>query len=142
MNMLCYLEHIIQFQILVSYHQQKQLTFGSVGSAIEYEGDIFFQYAGEHGLWVLHGKDDSLAQITAKLDENSKLLKVDARGVYFIRGGLCRESDLYYFDYATSATTTLLARDTNIVSTTSFNPAKGLLQTDCYLAEANIVLLK
>ncbi len=130
------------WRINIQNQQQKQLTFGSVGSATEYNGDVFFQYVGEHGLWVLRQKDDSLEQIASKIDENSKLLKLDNKGVYFVRGGLCRESDLYYFDFVTATTTTLLPRDSNIVSTTSFNPQKGLLQTDCYLAEANIVLLK
>lgn len=122
--------------------QQKQLTFGAVGSAIEFEGDIYFQYVGESGLWALRQKDDSLEQVATGIGDNSKLLKVDQKGVYLIRGGMCRESDLYYFDFATAAITTALKRTSNIVSTTSFNPSRGLLQTDCYLAESNIVLLK
>lgn len=123
-------------------HQQKQLTFGSVGSAAEFDGDVFFQYAGEKGLWSLRSKNDVLEQVSAKLSENSKLLKADGKGVYFIQGGLCRESDIYYFQFADAVTSTRLARTTNIVSTTSFNPTKGTLQTDCYLAESNLVLLK
>lgn len=123
-------------------HQQKQLTFGSVGSAVEYDGDVFFQYAGEKGLWSLRSKNDLLEQVSAKLSENTKLLKADAGGVYFIQGGLCRESDIYYFQFADAVTSTRLSRTTNIVSTTSFNPTKGALQTDCYLAESNLVLLK
>jgi len=122
--------------------QHKQLTFGSVGSAVEFEGDIYFQYVGENGLWVLRGKNDALEQITATLIGNSKLLKVDKKGAYFISGGLCRESDIYFFDFATATISTKLARDTQIISTTSFNPAVGALQTDCYLAESNIMLLK
>jgi hypothetical protein len=109
---------------------------------VEYEGDIFFQYAGEKGLWSLRRKNDALAQVSAKLSENAKLLKVDAKGVYFIQGGLCRESDIYYYQFSDASTATRLSRTTNIVSTTSFNPAKGTLQTDCYLAESNLVLMK
>jgi DNA-binding winged helix-turn-helix (wHTH) protein/WD40 repeat protein len=130
------------WRINTQNQQQKQLTFGSVGSAIEHRGDIYFQYVGESGLWVLRHKDDSLEQIAPRFENNSKLLKVDNTGVYFIRGGMCRESDLYYFDFAKTEATTVLKRDNNIVSTTSFSPERGLLQTDCYLAEANIVLLK
>ncbi len=122
--------------------QQKQLTFGSVGSAVEYDGDVFFQYAGEKGLWSLRRKNNALEQVSAKLSENTKLLKADAKGVYFIQGGLCRESDIYYFQFVDAIASTRLSRTTNIVSTTSFNPAKGALQTDCYLAESNLVLLK
>lgn len=121
---------------------QKQLTFGSVGSAIAHDGDVFFQYVGEHGLWALRKQDDLLEQVAPKLDENAKLLKADNLGVYFIRGGVCRESDLYYFDYVKATASLFLVRTSNIVSTTSFDLTKGLLQTDCYLAEANIVLLK
>ncbi|GGY85092.1 hypothetical protein GCM10011613_32750 [Cellvibrio zantedeschiae] len=130
------------WRINTQNQQQKQLTFGSVGSAIEHEGDIYFQYVGEQGLWVLRHKDDSLEQLAPMIEENSRLLRVDDGGAYFIRGGLCRESDLYYFNFAEAKVSTLLTRDSNIVSTTSFHPNKGLLQTDCYLAEANIVLLK
>ncbi len=122
--------------------RQKQLTFGSVGAAIEHDGDVFFQYASESGLWALRGKDDRLELITPKLDKNSKLLKVEKNGVYFLSGGMCRESDIYYFDYATEVKSTFLARDTSLVSTTAFNSGKGVLQTECYLAESNIVLLE
>ena len=122
--------------------QHKQLTFGAVGTAVEFDGDIYFQYAGEHGLWALRGRNDVLEQVTSTLTENSKLLKVDKLGVYFISGGLCRESDIYYYDFAEAIISTRLKRDIQTVSTTSFHPTKGSLQTDCYLAESNIVLLK
>ncbi len=130
------------WRINTQNQQQKQLTFGTVGSAVEYGGDVYFQYVGENSLWVLRQKDDTLEQIAPSIGDNSKLLRVDDKGIYLIRGGMCRESDLYYFDFGKAELTTALKRDTNIVFTTSFNPVKGLLQTDCYLAEANIVLLK
>lgn len=122
--------------------QQKQLTFGAVGSAIEYAGDVYFQYVGENGLWALHSKNDELERITSTLAEYSKLLKADSKGIYFINGGICQESDIYYQDYATANKSTFLAQVNSAVSTTSFNVDKGLLQTECYLPEANIVLMK
>lgn len=122
--------------------QQKQLTFGAVGSAIEDNGDVYFQYVSENGLWALRGKDDALERITSSLDEYSKLLKADSKGIYFINGGVCQESDIYYQDYATASKSIFLAQKNSTVSTTSFNIDKGLLQTECYLPEANIVLLK
>ena len=122
--------------------QQKQLTFGAVGSAVEHGGDIYFQYVSENGLWALRSKDDVLERITPSLDEYSKLLKADSKGIYFINGGVCQESDIYYQDYATARKSIFLAQQNSAVSTTSFNVAKGLLQTECYLPEANIVLLK
>jgi len=122
--------------------QQKQLSFGSVGAAIGYKGDVLFQYVSENGLWMIRNKNDVLEQIAPKLNENTKLLRADEKGVYYLEGGLCRESDIYYFEYATGAKSTRLARDNKVVLTTSFHPLKGSLQTECYLAEANIVLMK
>lgn len=130
------------WRIDLKTQHQKQLTFGSVGAAIEYDGDVYFQYASESGLWVLRSKDDSLEQLAPSLNKNSKLLKVDSKGAYFINGGMCRESDIYYVDFANNVKSTFLVRDTNSVSTTSFNLNKGVLQTECYLAESNIVLLE
>ncbi|MDR7090089.1 winged helix-turn-helix domain-containing protein [Cellvibrio fibrivorans] len=122
--------------------QWKQLTFGAVGSAIEYGGDIYFQYVSENGLWALRGKNDTLERVTANLDEYSKLLKAGNKGIYFMSGGVCQESDIYYLDYAAASKSTFLIQESSAVSTTSFNIDKGLLQTECYLPEANIVLLK
>jgi len=122
--------------------QQKQLTFGAVGSAVEYNGDIYFQYVSENGLWVLRSKNDTLERLTPSLDEYSKLLKADNNGIYFINGGVCQESDIYYQNYKTSHKTIVLAQKNSAVMTTSFNVNKGLLQTECYLPEANIVFLK
>lgn len=122
--------------------QQKQLTFGAVGSAVEHGGDIYFQYVSENGLWTVRSKNDTLERVTPNLDEYSKLLKADKDGIYFMNGGICQESDIYYQDYATTSKSTFLAQENSAVSTTSFNVNKGLLQTECYLPEANIVLLK
>lgn len=122
--------------------QQKQLTFGAVGSAIEYGGDVYFQYVSENGLWALRGKNDELERVTPSLPEYSKLLKANSNGIYYMNGGVCQESDIYYQDYATAKKSIFLAQTNSAVSTTSFNVEKGLLQTECYLPEANIVLLK
>jgi Tol biopolymer transport system component len=130
------------WRINTETRQQKQLSFGSVGAAIEYKGDVLFQYGSENGLWVLRNNNDALEQLAPNLNENAKLLRADDQGVYFIEGGLCRESDIYYFNYVTALKSTTLVRENKIVSTTAFHPNKGSLQTDCYLAEANIVLLK
>ncbi len=130
------------WRINTQTHQQKQLSFGSIGAAVEYKGDVFFQYASENGLWALRNKHDALEQLAPNLKENAKLLRADDHGVYFIEGGLCRESDIHYFNYVTAVKSTPLVRDNKIVSTTAFHPNKGSLQTDCYLAEANIVLMK
>jgi len=130
------------WRIDLGSNQQKQLTFGSVGSAVEYKGDIYFQYLGESALWVLHSKGDALEQLGSALGDYSKLLKVDDHGIYFVSGGVCRESDIYYFQFGQAVKSVFLKRDSQIVATTSFNANEGVLQTECYLPEANIVLLK
>ncbi|MEN0036219.1 MAG: winged helix-turn-helix domain-containing protein [Cellvibrio sp.] len=122
--------------------QQKQLTFGAVASAVEFGGDVFFQYQGEKGGWALRGNNDSLERVNSGLNEYSKLLKADQKGIYFITGGTCQESDVYYQAFTDIEKTVALAQQNSAVSTTSFNINKGLLQTECYLPEANIVLMK
>lgn len=122
--------------------QQKQLTFGAVGSAIEHGGDVLFQYVSENGLWAFRNKDDSLEQITTHLNAYSKLLKADNNSVYFMAGGICQESDIFHWNYADANKTIFFPQKNSSVFTTSFNIEKGLLQTECYLPEANIVLLK
>lgn len=122
--------------------QQKQLTFGAVASAVEYGGDVYFQYVSEAGLWALRNADDVLEQVTSSLSEYSKLLKVDDKGIYFINGGICQESDIYHQDFATGTTTTFIHQTNSAVITSSINIDKGVLQTECNLPEANIVLLK
>lgn len=122
--------------------QQKQLTFGAVGSAVEYAGDVFFQYVGESGLWALRHKDESLERVMLNTGEYSKLLKADAQGIYFMEGGICQESDVYYQDYAGANRSIALKQGDSATHSTSFDIDKGLLQTECHLPEANIVLMK
>lgn len=121
--------------------QQKQLTFGAVGSALEYAGDIYFQYRSRKGLWVLRNADLKVERVMAALDANSQLLHVDPSGVYFITGGSCRESDVLHLGFNESVASVFLARTEKIVSTSSFHPRAGLLQSDCTLAESNILML-
>jgi DNA-binding winged helix-turn-helix (wHTH) protein/WD40 repeat protein len=122
--------------------QQKQLTFGAVGSAIEYADDIYFQYRGKSGLWVLRGSNFHVERVIDTLDENSQLLAVDSDGIYFITGGQCRESDIYFLDFNGGKKSVFLARNKKIMSTHSFHPKSGLLQQDCALTESNIFIFQ
>lgn len=122
--------------------QQKQLTFGAVASAVESNGDVFFQYIGENGLWALRSNNDTLERVNPNINQYSKLLKADNKGIYFITGGVCHESDVYYQEFTNAEKAVFLVQQNSAVSTTSFNLSKGLLQTECYLPEANIVLMK
>lgn len=126
----------------IDEHRQKQLTFGAVGSAIGFSGSILFQYISENGLWALRKDDESLEQITPHLEQYSKLLKADALGFYYMSGGICHESDIYYQNYASDSKTVFLEQQNNNVLTTSFNEKQGLLQTECYLPEANIMYMQ
>lgn len=119
--------------------QFKQLTFGSVGSAVAYAGDIFFQYTSEAGLWRMQIKDDSLQLISPGFAEHQKLLRADAGGVYFISGGLCRESGIQYLKFVDQLQQMFIERDKTMLLTSSFHPEAGALYTECYLAEANIM---
>lgn len=126
----------------IQTQQQKQLTFGAIGSAIEHDGNILFQYIGESGLWILHTRNNELEQVAPKLAKNSYLLNADNTGVYFVTGGSCHESDIFYIPYANANASTQLARKTALVSTSSFHPLKGSLHTECHLTESNIMMLK
>ena len=120
-------------------NKQKQLTFGSVGSAKGDGSDVYFQYAGKAGLWVLRDGGDKIERVSSSLDENSKLLAIDAGGVYFIDGGPCRESDIFYLHLDSGVKSTFIKRKNNFVNTSSFNPDRGVLETECYLPESNII---
>lgn len=128
------------WSIQIDTLQQKQLTFGAVASALEHAGDLYFQYRGKSGLWVLRRSGSRVERVTDTLDENSQLLAVDAGGIYFITGGQCRESDVYYLDFNTGQKSVFFARDKKIISTHSFHPQVGLLQRDCALTESNIFM--
>jgi DNA-binding winged helix-turn-helix (wHTH) protein/WD40 repeat protein len=123
-------------------HEQKQLTFGSLASALEFQGDIYFQYVGESGLWILRANDGSLTKLASKFAKNSHLLSVDDDGVFFIRGTSCHESAINYYQFSTELQTTGLKRATSFVMTSAFHPNKGALEVECYLPESNIMLLE
>jgi hypothetical protein len=59
-----------------------------------------------------------------------------------MNGGVCQESNIYYQEYTATTKTLFLTQQSGAVSTTSFNIDKGLLQTECYLPEANIMMMK
>lgn len=120
--------------------QQKQLTFGALGSSLRRGNDVLFQYLGERGLWLVRTDDDSLEQISHQLDGQVKLLGTDAEGVYFVKGGECRESNIFYWNLPQERRSLWLQQTKGEVSTTALNRQKGLLQMECSLPEANIVL--
>jgi DNA-binding winged helix-turn-helix (wHTH) protein/Tol biopolymer transport system component len=130
------------WQVDLASSHQKQITFGSVGSAISNNQGVFFQYTNEPGLWFFELATESLKLVTSKLPAHIKLLGANSAGLYYISGGICRESDVYHLDFAKGDISTALPRSESIVMTTDFHPAAGVLYTDCYLPEANIIQMK
>lgn len=120
--------------------EERQLTFGSVGTALYSAGKVYFQYAGQRGLWALDGKQNAV-QISGKLPENSRLLHMDQQSVYFVTGGPCRESHLQRLDLATAAMSVVIQQENRAAISQDFHPSSGVLQTRCALPESNIIQL-
>lgn len=121
--------------------EEKQLTFGSVGSALEHHGKIYFQYTHQRGLWLWDEAEQNPVQISVNLPENSKLLRITRDAVFFVAGGSCRESDPQMLDINTDAIAVVFERSQSKVTTHDYHPAKGILQTRCILPESNIIEL-
>lgn len=122
--------------------RERQLTFGSVGSAVEYRGDIYFDYAGQNGLWVLRAQSDQVEQIARQAEKNSKLLAASEHHIFYVTGGECRESDIFQMTFDGEQKSTYLARGEREIKTTSFHPKGGALYSHCELPEADILVLE
>lgn len=121
--------------------EERQLTFGSVGSVAVHNGDGYFQYTGQSRLWVWREGMENLEPVT-QMERNSKILRVDDLGIYYITGGDCRESDIYYLAFGGEQKQTYLERNEREISTASFHPDKGALYTHCRLPESDIMVLE
>jgi len=118
---------------------EKQLTFGSVGTAVELHGRIYFQYTGQRGLWQLDIAQQNPEQISVNLPSNSNVLHMTDDAAFFVAGGACRESAVQKLDLHTDEVTTVLERDKAMIASHDFHPAQGVLQSSCMLPESNIV---
>lgn len=122
--------------------RERQLTFGSIGSAIEYQGDIFFNYAGQKGLWVLRTRSDKIEQISRQAEQNSKLVAVSDDHIFYVTGGECRESDIFQMSFDNEQKSTYLSRANRGIQTSSFHPDGGVLYSHCKLPESDILVLE
>ncbi len=122
--------------------EERQLTFGSLGAVIAHEGDVYFQYTGQSGLWRWRAADDELELVTRNLEPNSRFLHVNRDGIYYVTGGECHESDIYLLNLDTSVRSTVLDRSDRAVSSLDFHPAQGVLYSRCQLQEADIMMLE
>lgn len=125
---------------------EKQLTFGSVGPVVEHSNDVYFQYTGQGRLWIWHDGSEVLEpaarHLSRHLERNSKILTVDDSGIYYITGGNCRESDIYYLAFEGDQKHVYLSRDKHQISTASFHPDRGAVYTHCRLPESDIMVLE
>lgn len=122
-------------------HQEKQLTFGSLGATLVSDGSIYMQYVDAPGLWEIRGIDNTPQNINPEFPANSKLLAIANKTIYFLTGGNCHESSVLAMPLGGGETTSALVRNTSLTTTTSFHPAMGILQTVCYIPESRIVIL-
>lgn len=118
---------------------ERQLTFGAVGSAVAHRGAVYFQYAGQRGLWRWQAGDSPLQQVNRELQSNSRLLAVTDTGLYYTVGDKCRESAIFYRDLDGGNRRLHLTRDSDRVSTSDFHPERGALYTRCQWPESDII---
>lgn len=119
---------------------EQQQTFGAIGSAVHYRGDIYFNYVGQRSLWVLRD-GESPQRLSTALEQNAKLLGVAEDGVLYVTGGRCRESDIFHLDFSEEQKSVYLSREDQQVSTESVHPKQGVLYSHCELAESDIWML-
>lgn len=121
---------------------EKQLTFGAIGSALSSAGNIYFQYANQAGLWTLNSTEKTPVMVSSTLPSNSKILDIVNQQLFYITGGACRESDVYTLDILTNSHGLYLERQNSNVITHSFRKTVGVTYTECLVPESDIVVLK
>jgi DNA-binding winged helix-turn-helix (wHTH) protein len=123
-------------------HQEKQITFGSLAGVLVVDNVIYLQYLNEPGLWEIAALESSPININPDLPANSKLLTVNEGTLYYLSGGTCRESDVMQINLKTREIKTALHRTSTLTNSTAYHPARGVLQTGCYIPEANVVVVE
>ncbi len=119
------------WRINLATHQQKQLTFGEVGTAHQWNDSVLFQYANQAGLWQLNTQEPNHKAITDQLPQHSQILGASADSVYFVSGGPCHESDIQQLDFIHNRITPYLKRQDNNVRSVDFSVEQGVLQIPC-----------
>lgn len=123
-------------------HQEKQLTFGSLGTTLVSDNSIYAQYVNAPGLWEIRGVNNAPKNINPGFPISSKLLAIANQTVYYLTGGNCHESAVLSMPLQGGEVVSILTRKTALTTTTSFHPDVGVLQTECYIPESRIVVLK
>ncbi len=123
-------------------HQEKQITFGSLAGVLAANNVVYLQYLNEPGLWEIDALETSPVNINPDFPANNKLLAVDEGNLYYLSGGNCRESDVLQINLKTREIKTALHRTSTLTNSTAFHPTRGVLQTGCYIPEANLVVVE
>jgi DNA-binding winged helix-turn-helix (wHTH) protein len=123
--------------------EERQITFGSVGTVMALAERLYFQYSDQPGLWRLDWAEPNPVQISKRLPKNSKLLQITDTTAFFVTGGPCRESSLHSLDLRadTLAEVAVAERDQAEIISQDFRPAFGILQTECRPADLRMVQL-
>lgn len=120
--------------------EQKQLTFGAVGTVLNRDNNLYFQYMNKEGLWRFSNADLKPELVLKKFEVNSHLLNADDQGIYFVTGGYCRESGIYYQSYQEGVSKIIEPREDTRVITRAYHPAAGMIQSHCELSPSHIML--
>ncbi len=131
--------------------EERQITFGTVGTVMASDDKLYFQYSDQPGLWRLDQGKPNPVQISKQLPKNSKLLHVTDATAFFVAGGPCHETGLQSLDLLTdvlSMENVLSTRDiqsvrdgrasTDVISQ-DYHPVFGVLQTECKPTESQLI---
>jgi DNA-binding winged helix-turn-helix (wHTH) protein/Tol biopolymer transport system component len=130
------------WRVNVNNGEERQLTFGSVATAVGDQNAVYFQYVGQSGLWVWRGQTGKLEQVAPGFARDSQLLGINEQGLFYTLGGSCRESDIYFFQFSNRQSSQYMARNRSQVSTSAFHPNHGALYTPCRITESDIMMLE
>lgn len=119
------------WRINLANQQQKQLTFGEVGTARHWNRGILFQYANQAGLWQLNTQEPNHKAMGDLLPQHSQILGTTENSVFFVTGGPCHESDIQQLDLIQNRLTPYLKRDEKNVRSLDFAAGQGVLQIPC-----------
>ena len=120
--------------------KQRQLTFGSIGTAWALPNSVLFQYKSKPGLWELDFVAGQINLISKAMEQNVKILYAADDVVAYVSGGVCRESNVYALERSTDQITTVLERTSFIQDSKVYHPSVGLFTFSCELEHSKITL--
>lgn len=119
------------WRINLDTQQHKQLTFGEVGTALNWNNSVLFQYANQAGLWQLNSQEPNHKAMGDQLPQHSQLLGTTSESVFFVTGGPCHESDIQQLDLVHNTLKPYLKRQDGNVRSLGFSVQQGVLQLPC-----------